>query len=1260
MLQYNHQAYTPSYPAYPSLLLLSRYNNARFSRLDVTDWEFRPRAGQRSRIDPSGIISRGRSVVRIKTRIGGPSPGKRLIEKFIIPERPARTETVLARSARLGDSPTAAKIVGEVPVGAAISETVGLEANGSPISVESVEKVGPPSIDENDVAEQPEESRVVENGTESTRTEEKKSSEDESRNSEESSSEQSARKKAKKLKPYAKSKKTDLVEKAAEDEKHATSCDELPYHINGQNESDVVEFLIGEGNLCQNSVEARTTDGNVAEEPPDLPKFTAEAPPGIKRVQPLKVVALDAISNDDPADNSKCVSDAKVKVDSTDNAKCIEAKKPIINSAAATIGPVGIFESEKFDILPKKTDNSRPKEPKIELETVQEPAKTVSKKKIPESGENEKKSNVPNGVKSQPNSDDLPEKAPQKSQKLKDPEKSGEDSAKRKTTQTIKTEVKRDKFPTRATTGGKKDSTLVGKLSRSSNCESLNENIEFIENSKADAPTGPKSEKQSSDIKSPDDSSKGKVGINSTKDISEAISSQPEEKEPGIVSSPTRPIKKAEEIRPVDDEKIVDEKKQVSKKQSIPVNGQSLIGNNPEAPAIPEPTNHLPSGNFSADLTPVTEPAAVVGKNIVKPVDIQNRSSADQGPKNEILVETGKSAKSEAPAANQTTASTAHKQVPKKVKKVVKKKSNKENKSEESNKRLSLRSLDELSEHYEEYRVVDSDTKIEDLSPGWEIIEVLIKMEGVKKKKKVIVKKKGSKVKKIPLEAKPPKSTSEMASPGDIYRQLSKKRVSLADEDLNLVGFNPDKRVSITDQVLVEEAALLDEMISKELRDARKSSLAFPPISEDSDCELEAIAAKSKLAKKPTPKPVPPSPQERREMWKKNALRKSLKSLGGFYKPKAREESSSSSESDDDSEDDSQADGGRVSPIAPPAKTLPRFRTYTINDFQFLKVLGKGSFGKVLLAELKDTRCYYAVKCLKKDVVLEDDDVECTMIERKVLALGTGHPYFCHLFCTFQTESHLFFVMEYLNGGDLMFHIQQSGRFDEGRARFYAAEIVSALTFLHKLGIVYRDLKLDNVLLDFDGHVRIADFGMCKLQIYLDKTTDTFCGTPDYMAPEVIKGLKYNQCVDWWSFGILLYEMLVGQSPFSGCDEDHLFWSICNERPHMPRHLSQQAIAILRDLLEKDWSKRLGSSEFGSQDVMNHTFFDGMKWHMLERRQIDPPYKPSTKHPLDTKYFDRAFTSEKPVLTPVEKSILETMDQSQFEGFSYTNPNVTE
>ncbi|XP_023238233.1 protein kinase C delta type-like isoform X2 [Centruroides sculpturatus] len=184
---------------------------------------------------------------------------------------------------------------------------------------------------------------------------------------------------------------------------------------------------------------------------------------------------------------------------------------------------------------------------------------------------------------------------------------------------------------------------------------------------------------------------------------------------------------------------------------------------------------------------------------------------------------------------------------------------------------------------------------------------------------------------------------------------------------------------------------------------------------------------------------------------------------------------------------------------------LPRlkYRKYSVDDFHFLKVLGRGSYGKVMLAELKNGSEYFAVKCLKKDVILEGNDVECTKIEKKVLVLGTAHPYICKLFCTFQTQSHVFFVMEYLSGGDLMFHIQQSGRFDQERARFYAAEIASALKFLHKKGIVYRDAKLDNIVLDAEGHVRLVDFGFCKFRIYRKECLPkNLCGTPDYMAPE--------------------------------------------------------------------------------------------------------------------------------------------------------------
>lgn len=329
-------------------------------------------------------------------------------------------------------------------------------------------------------------------------------------------------------------------------------------------------------------------------------------------------------------------------------------------------------------------------------------------------------------------------------------------------------------------------------------------------------------------------------------------------------------------------------------------------------------------------------------------------------------------------------------------------------------------------------------------------------------------------------------------------------------------------------------------------------------------------------------------------------------------------------------------------------ETEPGSDKLSLKDFHFIKVLGKGSFGKVMLAERRGTEEVYAVKVLKKDVIVQDDDVECTLTERRVLALAAQHPFLTALHSAFQTPERLFLVMEYVHGGDLMFQIQRARKFDEPRARFYAAEVTLALSFLHERGVIYRDLKLDNILLDCDGHCKLADFGMCKEGVEGGATTSTFCGTPDYIAPEILQELQYGPSVDWWALGVLTYEMLAGQPPFEADNEDELFESILHDDVLYPVWLSAAAVALLKGFMTKLPARRLGVAA-GPASIRAHAFFRDVDWEALEQRRVRPPFRPRVRSKKDALNFDAEFTKEEPVLTPVPPDVLRTINQVRVE-----------
>jgi serum/glucocorticoid-regulated kinase 2 len=327
----------------------------------------------------------------------------------------------------------------------------------------------------------------------------------------------------------------------------------------------------------------------------------------------------------------------------------------------------------------------------------------------------------------------------------------------------------------------------------------------------------------------------------------------------------------------------------------------------------------------------------------------------------------------------------------------------------------------------------------------------------------------------------------------------------------------------------------------------------------------------------------------------------------------------------------------------------------TLDDFEILKVLGRGAFGKVMLVEKKDNKQVYALKSMHKEDIIDKDQIEHTKTERFVLEKSKS-PFLVSLEYAFQTPSKVFFVMKFMKGGELFQHLKIAKRFEEERAKFYVAEILLALEYLHNLGVIYRDLKPENVLIDDDGHICLTDFGMAK-QLRKGELTYSFVGTPEYLAPEIVRGEGHGQPADWWALGILAYEMMVGLPPFYNRDRntEKMFAAIQSKDVAFSSKvtLSADAKDFILQLLKKTPEDRLGFK--GSDEIKRHKWFGNIDWKLLNERKVNPPFKPKITGDYDVDNFDAEFTREEAYNSVMPNANMNLVNkyQKEFQDFTY-------
>ena len=349
----------------------------------------------------------------------------------------------------------------------------------------------------------------------------------------------------------------------------------------------------------------------------------------------------------------------------------------------------------------------------------------------------------------------------------------------------------------------------------------------------------------------------------------------------------------------------------------------------------------------------------------------------------------------------------------------------------------------------------------------------------------------------------------------------------------------------------------------------------------------------------------------------------------------------------------------------------------TPQEFVAVKLLGKGSFGKVYLVQQQPSRKLFAMKVLAKSLLYERHQIDHTKMERQIMAI-VDHPFIVQLYCAFQTPSHLFMVSNYCSGGELFFHFKKLRTFTESMVRFYAAELVCALEYLHEsLGVIYRDLKPENILLDHLGHVQLTDFGLSKTKVSTFRGSSTFCGTPEYLAPEVLlareaqsKAQKsqgsrtttphergseeYGFAIDWWSLGTIIYELLTGWPPFFDSKVSLMCQKILYGELTFPAeaHLSMDVQSLISSLLAKDPRARLGCQGAGARDIKEHAFFQSLDWAKVLKKEIKPCFRPPARSL--TSNFERQFTQERPSMSPFQEESFVPRGSDPFSNFYFT------